>query len=119
MLVDDDGDGDFDRALGDTDRDGIMDTSEHAIGADLEHKTRPYIDFDGDGHGDRYQSFSSGYIQQFAHVDGYDRIDAVAADLDHDGRIDEMTVDEDHNGVVDHRLSDTDHDGWMNTRAAL
>ena len=78
----------------------------------LEH---PYIDFNGDGHGDRYYAENGGKSNTYYHVDGHGHVDAEAIDVNRDGRIDQMFVDHNHNGVWDTELTDTDGDGIMDT----
>jgi hypothetical protein len=119
MVVDANHDGTMDHVLDDTNGDGIMDTANPVGGGyvPLEH---PYIDFDGDGHGDPYRTFvdASG-TQNFVHTDGYGHVDAVAMDADHDGLIDKMYIDGDHDGHIDHLLYDTNHDGIMDLAVAV
>ena len=119
MIVDQNHDGTFDHVLSDTNGDGRMDTSTPLSGGHvpLEH---PYIDFDGDGHGDKYHTEAyPGGAQLFEHTDHYGHVDAVAYDFNHDGRIDEMVVDEDHDGVMDHVLVDTNGDGIMDKEYSI
>ncbi|GEM_PF-3757368 len=75
----------------------------------------PYIDFNGDGHGDAYDSTTIDGYDEYVHHDTHGHIDAVAHDYNHDGRIDEMYVDSDHDGVLDTDLRDTNGDGIMDT----
>ncbi len=80
----------------------------------------PYIDFDGDGHGDSYDAVhepSGGYA--FIHHDSHGNVDAIAYDDDSDGRINWMETDEDHNGVLDHYLADDNGDGIMDEKHEL
>ena len=116
LLVDHNHDGTMDTLLTDTNHDGIMDTSQaygHG-GQALEH---PYIDFNGDGHGDRYYSTDIAGTDNYYHVDGHGHVDTEAIDRNHNGLIDEMYVDENHNGVFDTDLKDTNGDGIMDTRS--
>jgi hypothetical protein len=120
MVVDQDHNGTFDHVLTDTNGDGVMDTDSPLGGnshVPLEH---PYIDFDGDGHGDHYrtEAFPSG-AQEFVHTDHHGHVDAIAYDYNHDGRIDAMVVDQNHDGTMDHLLADTNGDGIMDTSSAL
>ena len=72
----------------------------------------PYIDFDGDGHGDQYETAADDHGHfAFVHHDGHGRVDAIAYDNNHDGKIDEMVVDENHDGKIDREWVDEDHDG--------
>ncbi len=118
MMVDDNHDGGLDRFLSDDTGDGIMDSSEPTH-VDHGLDRHPYIDFNGDGHGDRYYSTTDGRIDGYTHVDGHGHEDAKALDLDHDGLIDEMYVDGDHNGVWDTVLTDKNGDGIMDSRSAF
>lgn len=80
----------------------------------------PYIDFDGDGHGDTYTTSDlpdGGHA--FSHHDAHGNIDAIAYDHDHDGLVDTLDVDNDHDGVLDHHLTDTTGDGWMDTKVPI
>src|SRR6266498_4043803 len=114
MLVDHNHDGTMDTHLTDTNHDGYMDHSSPygtGGGQPVEH---PYIDFDGDGHGDSYTSFNDGYgTENFLHTDGHGHVDAIAQDGNHDGLIDREYVDQDHDGRIDHLLTDNNHDGYM------
>ena len=83
----------------------------------IEH---PYIDFDGDGHADNYDTAadSDGHYM-FLHHDVHGHVDAIASDQNHDGLIDRMYVDLDHDGHLDHLLSDTNGDGIMDQSVAV
>jgi hypothetical protein len=74
---------------------------------------QPWIDFDGDGHGDSYYTTTDGRAQMYVHTDGHGHIDAKAIDRNDDGRIDEMYVDDNHDGRFDRLLVDTNGDGIM------
>jgi heat shock protein beta len=77
----------------------------------LEH---PYIDFDGDGHGDSYDTFSSpSGTQTFEHHDHHGHTDAVAWDYNRDGLVDAMMTDDNHDGALDQFHRDTNGDGIM------
>ncbi len=119
MVIDSNHDGTVDQVLDDTNHDGVMDTSSPVGGGyvPLEH---PYIDFNGDGHGDSYTTYvdASG-TQEFVHTDGHGHVDAIASDQNHDGLIDRMYVDLDHDGHLDHLLSDTNGDGIMDQSVAV
>jgi hypothetical protein len=119
MVVDSNHDGTFDHVLTDTNGDGVMDTNSPYGGAHvpLEH---PYIDFDGDGHGDHYRTVAyPGGTQAFVHTDHHGHVDAIAYDYNHDGRIDAMLVDSDHDGTFDRLLSDSNGDGIMDRSTVL
>jgi hypothetical protein len=118
MLVDNDHDGKMDHELVDDNHDGIMDSST-PISEGHDSLLHPYIDFDGDGHGDHYRTFSEGGSQYFAHTDGHGHVDAIAIDNNHDGLIDSMEVDQDHDGRLDHLLTDVNGDGIMDTSVAV
>jgi hypothetical protein len=119
MVVDANHDGSMDHVLDDTNGDGIMDTSS-PTGAGYVPLQHPYIDFNGDGYGDHYNTFidNSGG-QNYVHTDGYGHVDAVAFDGNHDGLIDRMYVDQDHDGHLDHKLTDTNGDGIMDSSVAI
>jgi hypothetical protein len=119
MMVDDDGDGDMDRKLWDANHDGYMD-GEKDLPPDNDAHHHPYIDFDGDGHGDSYYTTDlPGPSQLFVQPDGYGHIETVALDHNHNGYIDEMHTDEDHDAAMDHVLWDNNNDGVMDTKAPL
>jgi hypothetical protein len=81
----------------------------------LEH---PYIDFDGDGHPDSYDTVADSHGHYaFLHEDGHGHIDAIAYDHNGDGLIDDMVVDKNHDGTMDHVLHDSNHDGYMDTES--
>jgi hypothetical protein len=115
MDVDRNHDGVMDHHLTDTNGDGIMDSSQPISNSHLS-VLHPYIDFNGDGHGDRYYTDIEQGEQVFYHTDGHGHVDAKAFDFNHDGRIDEMLVDEDHDGHIDTELRDTNGDGIMDVR---
>jgi hypothetical protein len=93
-----------------------MDTSEPVdSGHGVQH--HPYIDFNGDGHGDRYYSTNEGGTDLYYHVDGHGHIDAQAVDENRDGLMDELYLDSDHDGRFDRFLVDTNGDGIMDHRA--
>jgi hypothetical protein len=48
----------------------------------LEH---PYLDVDGDGHPDPYDTYYDGHQYQFIHHDSAGRVDAIAYDYNDDG----------------------------------
>jgi hypothetical protein len=79
-----------------------------------------YIDFDGDGHGDSYDTVvdDQGHYN-YLHHDAHGHIDAIAYDNNHDGLIDSMVVDTNHDGTIDHVLDDTNHDGRMDTSSPI
>jgi hypothetical protein len=119
MVIDANHDGTIDHVLDDTNGDGYMDKSSE-IGNGYKPLEHPYIDFDGDGHGDSYRTFvdASG-TQNFVHTDGHGHVDAIAMDRNHDGKIDAMYVDEDHDYRIDHLLTDTNGDGIMDQSVAV
>ena len=74
----------------------------------------PWIDFDGDGHGDSYDTAQDDHGHYaFIHHDAHGHVDRIAYDNNGDGKIDEMLADENHDGTMDTLLSDTNHDGYM------
>ncbi len=74
----------------------------------------PWIDFDGDGHGDQYETAQDDHGHYaFVHHDAQGHVDRIAYDNNGDGKIDEMTADENHDGTMDTRLVDTNADGYM------
>lgn len=74
----------------------------------------PFIDFDGDGHGDAYQTLVlDDHRTEFVHFDSHNHVDAIAYDDNHDGRIDQMSVDDNHDGRLDRNLYDGNGDGIM------
>jgi hypothetical protein len=112
MEVDHDHDGTFDAVLGDEEgHDGIMDRSE-PIHAESGHN-HPYVDFDGDGHGDRYTTATDNYGQHFVHTDSHGHVDYKALDTDKNGLIDKMWADTDHDGKLDREYVDVTGDGIM------
>jgi|GEM_PF-3839442 len=79
----------------------------------------PWIDFDGDGVGDDYETVthddgSATYTQY--NEDG--EVAAVAHDFDGDGLIDALEVDSDGDGTLDAIQFDEDGDGFMDTEIA-
>jgi hypothetical protein len=83
----------------------------------LEH---PYIDFDGDGHGDSYDTVAShDGSQEFDHHDKYGHVDAAAFDYNRDGLIDQMVTDSDHNGALDTQYNDRNGDGIMDDSVSI
>jgi len=112
MQVDDDHDGHLDRMLFDENGDGIMDRSEHMSHGSLTVH-HPYIDFNGDGHGDTYVTTTDGKEQIYSHLDGHGHIDRQAIDTDNDGRINEMYVADHGDGRIDRVLVDVNGDGIM------
>jgi hypothetical protein len=115
MKVDDNHDGTFDRVLGDEEgHDGIMDRSE-PIHVEPGHN-HPYIDFNGDGHGDKYYTATDNYGQHFAHTDGHGHIDYEALDENRDGLIDRMWSDSNHDGRLDTEFVDDNGDGIMDRK---
>lgn len=119
MVVDSNHDGVLDTVLTDETGDGYMD-SEHHLPVSHYATENPYVDFDGDGHGDNYYTATDNEGgRQYLHTDGYGHVDAVADDHDHNGLMDQMTVDENHDGQVDHVLRDQTGDGYMDTRDPL
>jgi hypothetical protein len=111
MLVDSDHDGTFEATLADTGHDGIMDYYEPTH-ADTGHN-HPYIDFNGDGHGDTYTTSTDNYGQHFVHTDGHGHVDYKALDTNRDGLIDKMWADTNHDGTLDREYVDTTGDGIM------
>jgi hypothetical protein len=117
MSVDDNHDGGIDRDLTDTNGDGIMDRSEATHAPNHGVQNHPYIDFNGDGHGDRYNSYTYGeHGDVYTHSDGHGHVDAKAVDWDGDGLINYLYVDQDHNGTLEHALVDTNGDGIMDEK---
>jgi hypothetical protein len=119
MMTDDNHDGSLDTYHRDVDGDGIMDDSGPAYADHNDPVRHPYIDFDGDGRGDRYYSTADGRTDVYDHVDGHGHIDAKALDHNGDGLIDEMYVDSDHDGRFDTVLEDRTGDGIMDTARRL
>lgn len=79
----------------------------------IEH---PYIDFDGDGHGDSYDTVVDPLGHHaYLHHDEHGWVDAIAFDSNGDGVVESMTVDQNHDGTLDHVLDDTNGDGIMDT----
>ena len=76
----------------------------------------PWIDFDGDGTGDDYETeaFADGG-GQYTHYDEDGNADAVAYDFDGDGLIDAMDVDSDGDGSLDTTMFDETGDGYMDS----
>jgi hypothetical protein len=90
---------------------GRTGSGERKAAMSLEH---PWIDFDGDGHADNYDTVADDHGHYaFVHHDSHGHVDAIAYDNNHDGKIDEMIVDHDHDGTMDTHLTDTNHDGYM------
>jgi hypothetical protein len=116
LKTDDNHDGSLDNEHRDTNGDGIMDDSGPIV-IDYNDPVagHPYIDFDGDGHGDRYYSTADGRTDMYDHVDGHGHVDARALDHTGEGLIDEMYVDRDHDGAFDTLLEDRNGDGIMDT----
>lgn len=76
----------------------------------------PYLDFDGDGHGDPYDTVVDPLGHRaFLHHDTSGQIDAIAFDSNADGLVESMATDENHDGGLDHILDDTTGDGFMDT----
>jgi len=120
MAVDENHDGTIDTMLSDTNHDGYMD-HRSPYGTDTETPVEhPYVDFNGDGRGDSYDSYNDGQgHENFVHHDRYGRVDAVAQDGNHDGRVDRMWADENHDGGLDHLLTDSTGDGVMDGSVAI
>ena len=76
----------------------------------------PWIDFDGDGTGDDYETeaFADGG-GQYTHYDEDGNADAVAYDFDGDGLIDAMDVDSDGDGSLDTTMFDETGDGYLDS----
>jgi hypothetical protein len=77
---------------------------------------QPWIDFDGDGHGDTYHAvaYPEG-LHEYEHFDHHGHIDAIAWDFDHDGRMESLAVDDNHDGHLDRLLHDDNGDGIMDS----
>jgi len=112
LMTDDDHDGGLDTFQRDTNHDGYMDTSEELHN---EHGVthHPYIDFNGDGHGDKYYSTTDGRVDIYYHTDGHGHVDAKAYDVDRNGLMDQLYVDSDHDGRFDKGYVDDNGDGIM------
>lgn len=79
-----------------------------------------WIDFDGDGTGDEYDTIEmDDGSTQYVHYDEDGEVDAVAIDEDGDGIIDSMAVDSDGDGTLDTMLSDDTGDGFMDSEEEL
>jgi hypothetical protein len=120
MHTDSNDDGTLDTLQEDTDGDGYMDDSEKYYHGEPVHLNHPYIDFDGDGHGDHYSTYGTADGSQvFNHTDHSGHVDAMAIDYDNDGLIDKMVVDSDGDGDLDKILVDTNGDGIMDSSEPL
>jgi hypothetical protein len=74
----------------------------------------PYIDFDGDGHGDNYDTaVQPDGTYEYVHNDHHGHMDAIAYDRNHDGLIGDMIVDSNHDGKLDTEFVDDNGDGIM------
>lgn len=76
---------------------------------------RPWIDFDGDGRGDQYETIHTAHGNAFVHDDGTGHADAVAYDFNRDGILDAADIASHGDGVIDTHVIDTNGDGWMDT----
>jgi len=117
LMTDDDHDGGLDTYQTDTNGDGYMDTSHPTHGAEDGIQHHPYIDFNGDGHGDPYYSTTDGATDEYFHVDGHGHVDAESVDFDRNGLMDRLFLDSNHDGRFDRAYVDTNGDGIMDRPA--
>ncbi|MBN1170870.1 MAG: hypothetical protein JXA67_01745 [Micromonosporaceae bacterium] len=80
----------------------------------------PFIDFDGDGHRDSYETYDLGEQgHEFVHTDATGDVTAIAYDYDGDGLIDAIDMDHGHTGHMTHHYEDVNGDGWMDTETPI
>ena len=77
--------------------------------------SEPWIDFNGDGTGDEYETTTGedGAMEYHYDADGDGQDDMVAYDDDGDGLIDQLQTDDDGDGTMDRAEFDDNGDGTM------